>query len=211
MKISKHYFDRYDKFISHYKNIICEGFVERHHIVPVCLGGGNELQNLVALPPRAHFIAHALLHKAYPEHRGLAHAFAMMIVNNPHQKRTIGSKLYAMAKQARSNALIGIPRSEEVKAKLRKPKSITENYKKPKSKEHAKNISKALKGKAKSPESIQKMVNSNSKHYQKRKSDHNKKKEMFQKLFSESTMSKKEFSEYHGMNYSTIKKYLKSD
>lgn len=209
MKINKHFFDRYEKFISHYKSIISEGCVERHHIVPVCLNGSNEIDNIVALPTRAHFIAHALLHKAYPEHRGLSHAFAMMIVNNPYQNRKIGSKLYALAKSARSNALKGVARSEETKAKLRKPKNNTENYKKPKSKEHALAISTALKGKPKSKAAIKNGLESKVKYFKAKKTEYELKVLKYKTLFLESNLSRSEFSDVHGINKSTMKKYLR--
>ena len=38
---------------------------EKHHIVPVALGGGDEKSNLVRLTPREHFIAHRLLAKIH--------------------------------------------------------------------------------------------------------------------------------------------------
>lgn len=138
--------NRYNKLIAHYKSIICEGFIEKHHIIPLCMGGTNDITNLVALPSRAHFIAHALLHKSYPDNTKLAHAFAMMAVNNKFQNRKVSSRLYELSKVARSNALKGIPRPDWVKEKMRKPKSNTDNYHKSKSEQHRANMSKASKG-----------------------------------------------------------------
>lgn len=144
---NEHFLHRYNKMMDYYKSVLVEGYVEKHHIIPKCMGGSDDISNLVALPPRAHFIAHALLHKAYPNHTGLAQAFAMMVVNSPNSNRNLNSKskLYALAREARSNALKGVPLPEWVKEKMRKPKSCTKNYKKPKSEEHSKNISNALK------------------------------------------------------------------
>ena len=142
--INLHYLNRYNKLISHYKTNFVEGYNETHHILPKCLGGSDEIENLVLLPSRAHFICHYLLHKAYPSDNRLALAFSMMTVNNSYQKRS--SKLYEKAKLTRSAALKNVPRPEWVKEKLRKPKLNKENYKKPKSEEHRKNIGKALKG-----------------------------------------------------------------
>lgn len=140
-----HYLTRYDKFIAFYKETASVGFVERHHITPKCMGGSDDDDNLVILPARAHFICHYLLHKAYPENKKLAHAFAMMNVRNQYREKTT-SKLYEKARLARSFALTGVPRPEWVREKLRKPKSRKENYKKPKKDSHKENISKALKG-----------------------------------------------------------------
>lgn len=204
-----HYLNRYKKLVHHYKNTIVEGFVERHHIIPICMEGTDDITNLVALPPRVHFIAHYLLHKAYPENRKLAHAFAMMAVNNQFQNRKFSSKLYAISKIARTNALKGIPRPEWVKQKLRKPKSNKLNYKKPKSKEHASNISKALTGKPKSKEHIEKIQNSKKEYWEKRKIEHQEKIEKYRTLFIQSGLSRKEFAQCHGISYPTLKRYLK--
>lgn len=40
-----------------------KGYVEKHHIVPRCLGGFNDPENLVFLTAREHFVAHCLLYK----------------------------------------------------------------------------------------------------------------------------------------------------
>ena len=141
-----HYLNRYEKLIEIYKTRIVEGYNEKHHILPKCLGGSDDPKNLVLLPSRAHFICHYLLYKAYPDNNKLALAFSMMSVNNPYQRRS--SRLYEKAKLVRSLALRNVPRPEWVKEKLRKPKLNKENYKKPKSEEHRKNISKALKGRS---------------------------------------------------------------
>ena len=59
------YKEHYEKLItrSNYRDIT--GYTEIHHIVPKCLGGTDELTNLVKLTAREHFIAHALLAKMY--------------------------------------------------------------------------------------------------------------------------------------------------
>lgn len=68
MSSSIFYLNRYNRFVESYKRnlIIKDGYYEKHHIVPKCLGGTDDIENLVLLPARAHFIAHALLHKAHP-------------------------------------------------------------------------------------------------------------------------------------------------
>lgn len=55
-----------------------EGYFEIHHIVPRCLGGSDEKDNLVMFTGREHFIAHMLLWKAYPKNPDLMHAAWMM-------------------------------------------------------------------------------------------------------------------------------------
>ncbi len=201
------YRQRYDKLISHYINNPTEGFVEKHHIIPKCMGGDDSNQNLVLLPTRAHFIAHYLLHKAYPENRRLAHAFAMMGVCNGHQHRK--SKLYESSKKARSLALTGVPRPEWVKEKLRKPKANKENYKKPKSKQHAENISKSLKGKSKTKESVQKMLRSRESYLTELRNQTAARKTYYRLQFMNSGLSRKEFYPKHPeLSDQTLKRYL---
>jgi hypothetical protein len=55
-----------------------EGYYEVHHILPRCMGGGNEKENLTKLTAREHFIAHWLLVRIYPNNGKLANAFWMM-------------------------------------------------------------------------------------------------------------------------------------
>lgn len=82
------------------------GYSEKHHILPRCLGGPDEPLNLVRLTGREHFVAHWLLHRAYPDHNGLAHAFGMMAnVSNGRQNRyTPSSRAIAEAVEADKKA-----------------------------------------------------------------------------------------------------------
>ena len=54
------------------------GYCERHHIIPKCMGGKNDYENLIYLSARCHLLAHWLLMKAYPENRSLKIAYATM-------------------------------------------------------------------------------------------------------------------------------------
>lgn len=201
---------RYHKLITHYKTHIESGFVEKHHILPKCMGGNNSIDNLILLPVRAHYIAHYFLHKAYPNNNKLSLAFAMMIVNNRSQNRKMSSRFYEIAKTARSSALKGVPRTEDIKQKLRVPKKNKENYKGVKSTEHKNNISKALKGKTKTKEHIQNMINSQ-KNYQKiRMGETIDRINLYKTKFIESGLTKSEFYKIHTeFSKSTICRYLK--
>lgn len=70
----------YNELIYRGKVRTLDGYKETHHILPKCLGGGDSKENLVELTAREHFIAHQLLHKIYPEHKGLI--FAVFSMNN---------------------------------------------------------------------------------------------------------------------------------
>lgn len=72
----------YDKI---YKNLIDsridrkkETGLEKHHIIPKCLGGNDKPNNLVYLTLKEHFIAHLLLCEIYPNQQGLWYSIWMM-------------------------------------------------------------------------------------------------------------------------------------
>lgn len=74
-----------------------EGYVEHHHVIPRCMGGGDEPDNLVALSAREHYVAHLLLVKIHPkEHKLWA---AVSALSGKH-KRVIPSWWYKAAKEA---------------------------------------------------------------------------------------------------------------
>jgi hypothetical protein len=78
----------YNKLIARARNRIIDEFTESHHIIPRCMGGTDDLSNIVDLTPEEHYLAHQLLVKIYPGNNALVRAAAMMIVNRP------GNKLY---------------------------------------------------------------------------------------------------------------------
>ena len=64
-------------------------YCERHHIVPKCLGGGNEEENLIDLFAREHFEAHRLLALENPKERGLQYAWWRMCQCNRSSKKAM--------------------------------------------------------------------------------------------------------------------------
>lgn len=90
----------YDQIIDRAKERTLEGYKEKHHIIPKCMGGSNKKENLIELTAREHFISHWLLCRIYPENRKLGHAFWFMSKQNaPTQQRdyTVSSRTYAEA------------------------------------------------------------------------------------------------------------------
>ena len=53
-------------------------YKEEHHVIPKCMGGSDDEENLVHLYAREHIIAHKLLTEIYPNHNGLWDAFWRM-------------------------------------------------------------------------------------------------------------------------------------
>ena len=69
---------RYYKLIDFYRQQTVEGYTEGHHIVPRCMGGSDDEYNIVHLPAKAHYLAHLLLTKMYPDDRMIHNSFACM-------------------------------------------------------------------------------------------------------------------------------------
>lgn len=73
----------YDEFIN---NILAtrgrfacgDKYHERHHIIPKCLGGTDNEDNLIDLYAREHFIAHKLLMEENPNNDSLVYAWSCM-------------------------------------------------------------------------------------------------------------------------------------
>lgn len=74
MNYAKHY----QTLIERARVRVLDGYSERHHIVPKCLGGSNVSANFVRLTPEEHYVAHQLLVKMHPGHNGLVRAAYMM-------------------------------------------------------------------------------------------------------------------------------------
>jgi len=111
-----------------------EGYVEKHHIVPRCLGGTDANENIVNLYPEEHYLAHQLLVKIHPTHYGVLSA-AMLMTKHSKTNKRMNNKLFGWLRKRASLLTKGVPKSEETKTKMRKPKSV----------EHRLNISKAQK------------------------------------------------------------------
>lgn len=82
-----------------------EGYTEKHHIIPRCLGGSNERSNIAVLTAREHYIAHLLLTKMSDDHR-LKFGFVMMTrINEVHERGyRITSYGYKYAKECNAKA-----------------------------------------------------------------------------------------------------------
>lgn len=63
-----------------------ECYTESHHIIPRCMGGSDDKENLVDLTPEEHYLAHQLLVKMHPNNHALVKAASMMIPNRPSNK-----------------------------------------------------------------------------------------------------------------------------
>lgn len=150
-----------NKYTIYYYNIIYKaqsrdesrsGYFEKHHIIPKSLGGADNLDNLVKLTAREHFVCHLLLVKMLKGRPKYKMAFALnrMLSTSKNHKRYIpSSRLYEMSRRIRSEAISsihkGIPESAESNIK----RSLAQKGipKGPKTEEHKRKLSVAKKGK----------------------------------------------------------------
>lgn len=95
----------YDKLIRRGQLRILEGYSEKHHIVPKCLGGTDEVTNLVSLTPEEHYLCHLLLVKIHPNNIRLVRAAMFMVSANKDQQRN--NKAYGWLKRQYSEYMRG--------------------------------------------------------------------------------------------------------
>lgn len=76
MNYAKHY----ESLVNRAKSRKLTGYIEKHHIVPKCMGGIDSKENLVELTPEEHYVAHLLLVKMYPNNDSLVYAAMKMTV-----------------------------------------------------------------------------------------------------------------------------------
>ena len=79
---------------------------ERHHIVPKCMNGNDDVENLIDLYAREHFEAHRLLALENPDNESLIYAWHMMSVmnNNGQRDYEVTAEEYEEARIAHSIA-----------------------------------------------------------------------------------------------------------
>lgn len=86
------YVKHYNLLIERSQNRILDGYVEKHHILPKCLGGTDDISNIAILTPEEHFLAHQLLIKMYPDNRDLIYATQLMTAH--HTDSRVNNKLF---------------------------------------------------------------------------------------------------------------------
>ena len=157
----------YEKFIN---NILeargrfnCgEEYHERHHIVPRCIGGGNNTENLIDLFAREHFIAHKLLALENPKNKKLVYAWWCMTTANgkhtddsykltPEEYEKIRI-MYSKSITGEDNPFYGKKHTEETRIKISENHADVSgennpNYGKPRSDETKQKLSELRKGK----------------------------------------------------------------
>lgn len=132
--LSNKYTRWYLSIVATAKYRLLESYSEVHHIVPMCIGGGDNDENKVRLTAREHFICHFLLTKMLPrckERNSLVYAASMMALTARGVKSSRyapSSKTYEAIKIALRESMSGVnsplfgkkrgPMSNSSKAKL---------------------------------------------------------------------------------------------
>lgn len=108
------YFKIYDSLMQRSLNRNLEGYSEKHHIIPKCIGGNDLPENLVKLTAKEHYIAHRLLVEMYPSEKKLKYAFWMMCTmkTESQDRYRVSSRAYEYAK------LLVSTKSEATKQKI---------------------------------------------------------------------------------------------
>ncbi len=95
----------YNQLINRAKTRTISGYKEIHHIVPRCLGGTDDSNNLVDLTPEEHYVAHQLLVKIHTDNKKVLSAAVIMCSNR------VNNKLYGWLRRkfsmAQSKAMAG--------------------------------------------------------------------------------------------------------
>jgi len=89
----------YNQIIERGKTRKLESYTEKHHIIPKCVGGTNDKENIVVLTAREHYICHKLLTEIYPDSTGLRYSVFRMCHDKNHsngmkRKYRVGSREY---------------------------------------------------------------------------------------------------------------------
>ncbi len=141
------YQSHYDRLITRAQSRKLEGYFERHHVIPKCLGGSDKAENRVNLTAEEHYCAHLLLVKTHPENYKLVYAANAMTADRygvRTNNRRYGwlRRLFAEASRSmntgkvqsaetcakKSAATKGIPKSPEHNEKNRIANSGPRNY-----------------------------------------------------------------------------------
>jgi hypothetical protein len=160
------YQQHYNLLILRAKDRILDGYTEKHHIIPRCMNGTDDDENIAILTAREHFLAHLLLVKIYPTERKLLFS-ARMMSGNPTGKRNT-NKTYAWIRERIST----LGHTEETKKKIGRSGKDNAFYGKTHSEETKQHQAEVMKGrlvgekngfygKTHSDETKQKIIKSN--------------------------------------------------
>lgn len=103
----------YNQLIQRARTRSLDGYCEKHHILPRCMGGNDAKDNIVKLTAKEHFLAHKLLVRIYPKNKGVW--FALIAMGRLHQFK---SRIFSSERETAAFMRTGFKYSEESKKKM---------------------------------------------------------------------------------------------
>lgn len=102
------YLNRYENIVKSEIQRKIDFNYEKHHIIPKCMGGSNDIINILKCRRRVHFLLHFILNKAFPKNKGLYTACLFF-------KEFKNSRLYERSKKYQREYMINNnPAKEEL-------------------------------------------------------------------------------------------------
>lgn len=140
----------YNQITERARNRIIDTYTETHHIIPRSLGGTDDINNLVELTAREHFICHWLLTKIHvgDERNKMLSAFFLMRGNNSYQNRYTNGRAYETLREeyARYISKMNSGRVQPPEEKAKQIAAITGRKRKPFTAEWRQKMSEAHRG-----------------------------------------------------------------
>jgi hypothetical protein len=90
-----------------YREVTRTGYIEKHHILPRCLGGLDNKENLIELYPEEHYLAHLLLCKIYPGNQKLLYAALNMTSGSMINNGKRNNKAYGWLRRQYAESMSG--------------------------------------------------------------------------------------------------------
>ena len=113
----------HDAIIDRASNRTLQGYREKHHVIPRCMGGVDTADNLVELTAREHFIIHKLLVEIYPNNNKIFFAYRMMALMR-HSKDNDRTYYVSSREFERIRLLANIKIGDTLRGRKLKPRSI---------------------------------------------------------------------------------------
>jgi hypothetical protein len=122
------YLKIYNSLIDNSKNKTFDKdqYFETHHVIPKCLGGTDNKNNLVKLTAREHFVAHWILFRLHPTNKQIAAAFHIITfgtnsrnTRKKHNGYIPSSRAIAEAREAKVLHNKGSKHSEDTITKMK--------------------------------------------------------------------------------------------
>lgn len=111
MFIDNKYTRTYQQIVERAKKKEYCGYTEKHHVIPKSIGGTDNIDNLIELSAREHFICHLLLTKMVIGKKRKSMVYALWRMANSHSKDkyAVTSRRYELTRQCFIEELKGHP------------------------------------------------------------------------------------------------------